>query len=402
LEGHTVAVFKLVFSGDGTWLYSASGDQTIRIWDVRERRCLTVLRGSSDEINSLALSPDGATLASACKDGVIALWNARPPAQQQAGLMPLGIWGRVAVAFAPSSRTFTLVRGGTVALLDLATREETEQLPALGTDISHVVYSPDGTLLVSGGASGRIRVWSCVERRLLRELDASDVGICQLVFRADGGRLLSVDRRNQAIWWDTVTWQVVQTFTMGPWESMAISPDGRLLAFGLTGGAVRWLNAETGELLAESSGGHRNPPRGIAFSSDGTRAVSAAIDGTVAIWDPSRFQLITSFKGHMMGAHAATFSPDDRRFATGGGAHDVVKLWDVETYREVLTLSAEGSLFWIAAFSPDGRWLTACSLISGQFHLWHAPSWEEIAAAENRPVGGGRGLIPGSLGSLVE
>jgi hypothetical protein len=55
-----------------------------------------------------------------------------------------------------------------------------------------------------------------------------------------------------------------------------------------------------------------------------------------------------------------------------------------------MTLSAEDSLFWVIAFSPDGQWLAASSEISGQLHLWYAPSWEEIEAAENRAAEGGQ------------
>jgi hypothetical protein len=38
-------------------------------------------------------------------------------------------------------------------------------------------------------------------------------------------------------------------------------------------------------------------------------------------------------------------------------------------------------MFTIAIFSPDDQWLAACSW-EGQLHLWHAPSWAAIAAAE--------------------
>ncbi len=387
LEEHTSWVTNLAFSKDGRRLYSASADQTIRVWDVAQRRCLATLRGSRQGVNGLALSPDGATLASACKDGTVALWNAHPrPEQEQPRRIAMDPGARF--GFAPGSRVVAAPREGIVRLFDLATLEEIEPLPALGDRVNRVAYSPDGTLLVSAGQDGKVRVWSCVERRLLcDELDASDAPIAQLVFRADGKRLLSVDGRGQAIWWDTVVWQPARRFVLEganlqPWTA-AVSPDGHLLLVGFVG-AVRWFNAETGELLKETSDGIRSDVWGCAFSADGARAGSAVTDGTVVIWDSASLQLIGAVTGHMHAAVGVAFSPDGRRFATGGFAHDAVKLWDVESHRQVMTLPAEGSLFWTVAFSPDGRWLAACSGRSGQLHLWQAPSWEEIEAAEKK------------------
>ena len=120
MEGHTGWICKLTFSTDGLWLYSASGDQTIRIWDVRQRRCLAILRGSSHEVYGLALSPDGTTLASACKDGVVAFWNALPrPEKELPKLMASDRFGQP--AFAPDSRVLAAPVARTVSLFDLAT-----------------------------------------------------------------------------------------------------------------------------------------------------------------------------------------------------------------------------------------------------------------------------------------
>jgi WD40 repeat protein/serine/threonine protein kinase len=382
LERHTSWICELIFSTDGQRLYSASADQTIRIWDVGQRRCLATLRGSRDEVYGLALSPDGNTLASAGKDGVVAFWNALPrPEEELPRLIPLGRFGWP--AFAPDSRVLAAPRAGTVSLFDLATSKEIEQLPALGTDGVYIVaYSPDGTLLVSGSENGKIRVWSCAERRLLRELDGHKESTFLLRFRADGTRLLSVDVNGKAIWWDALTWQTGRTFVVESfWRWANISPDGRLLAIGAAVGPLRWLNAETGELLDTTTGGHRQNVKGVAFSGDGSRVASVANDGTVAIWDPSSFQLIAAFKGHMQGAHGVAFSPDGRRLATGGGSRDAVKLWDLSTHRELMTLSGQGSMFSFVVFSPDGRWLAACNS-DGKLHLWRAPSWAEIEAAE--------------------
>jgi WD40 repeat protein/serine/threonine protein kinase len=384
LAGHTGWICELIFAADGQRLYSASADQTIRIWDVEQQRCLATLRGSRDEVHGLALSPDGTTLASASKDGIVAFWSTvLHPDEEMPKVIPLG--GLVWPVFAPDSRVFAMPIKGTVRLFDPATAREIEQIPALGTDVDNVIYSPDGTLLVSGSTRGTLRMWSCAERRLLRQLGDPNIPIHPIAFRADGKRLLSLDAEGKIIWWDTLTWQVIQAFRAETKSvsSVALSPDGCLLGIGTLTGAVHWLSAETGELLTATSAAHRQIVGNIAFSADGTRAASVAQCGTVALWDPSSLRLIVSFKGHMQAANGVTFSPDGRRLATGGGGREAVKLWDMATYRDLMTLSGQGSVFSFVAFSPDGKSLIACNR-EGHFHLWRAPSWEEIEAAERQ------------------
>jgi len=236
-------------------------------------------------------------------------------------------------------------------------------------------------------------VWSCVEHRLLQDLGDPYGPILRLGFRTDGKRLLSLARgfptltsrlppTAKAIWWDTLTWQPVRSFEV---ESpvTAVSPDGRLLAVGTGTGAVRWLDGETGELLATPSTAHHSRVAQIALSREGTQAVSVSDEGTVAIWDLSSFQPIDVFRGHMLGAHGVALSPDGMRLATSSNGREAVKLWDLSTRRELIMLAGQGSSFGDVAFSPDGRWLAARNM-KNELHLWHAPSWEEIEAAEKK------------------
>jgi WD40 repeat protein len=274
-----------------------------------------------------------------------------------------------------------------VSLFDLATSEEIEQLPALGTNVSAIAYSPDGTLLVSGGENGTIRVWSCAERRLVRELDGHKKRIGLLRFRADGRGLLSIDSKGTVIWWDVATWEAGQSFSvelLGKpetiWRWPDVSPDGRLLALGTRTGAMRWLNADTGELLEATSGDASIWL--VAFSGDGLQVASTSNHGSVALWDPTSFTWVTSFRAHLMAAHGVAFSPDGRRLATGGAMNrDAVRLWDLSTRRELLTLPGQCAVSGCVTFSRDGRWLAACGRGS-ELNLWRAPSWEEIEAAE--------------------
>jgi len=147
-------------------------------------------------------------------------------------------------------------------------------------------------------------------------------------------------------------------------------------------GQLSWWDTASGKRLAATLS-HRRRVTGGAFSPDGARAASVGEDGTVALWDTASLQTNAFFKGHINAAFGVAFAPDTCRLATGGGGRDAVKLWDLFTHRELVVLPGQGFLFSFVAFSPDGNWLAACNS-QGQLHLWHAPSWAEIEAAEKR------------------
>ena len=76
LEGHTEAVLNVAFSPDGTKLASASGDTTVRMWDLNTECPQYTCSGHKGWVLYVAFSPDGKTLASAGMDHNILLWDA--------------------------------------------------------------------------------------------------------------------------------------------------------------------------------------------------------------------------------------------------------------------------------------------------------------------------------------
>ncbi|MEH2248526.1 WD40 repeat domain-containing protein, partial [Nostoc sp.] len=75
LRGHSDSVFSIVFSPDGKTLASASADKTIKLWNLDTRKEITTFRGHSDLVTRVVFSPDGKILASASFDKTIKLWN---------------------------------------------------------------------------------------------------------------------------------------------------------------------------------------------------------------------------------------------------------------------------------------------------------------------------------------
>ena len=68
LEGHSEAVLSVAFSPQGDRLASASGDSTVRLWDLNTECPQATLEGHKGWVLFVAFSPDGATLASAGMD----------------------------------------------------------------------------------------------------------------------------------------------------------------------------------------------------------------------------------------------------------------------------------------------------------------------------------------------
>jgi serine/threonine protein kinase/WD40 repeat protein len=107
-------------------------------------------------------------------------------------------------------------------------------------------------------------------------------------------------------------------------SGMAVSPDGKTLAIGSTGGAIYLWDAATAVQLATLHG-HRDAPDRIVFSADGLTLVSGSNAGEIKLWNLATRQPIFDLTGHSGKIRYLRFSADGRRLvsaadrADGGG-----------------------------------------------------------------------------------
>jgi WD40 repeat protein len=76
LEGHTGRVSVIAFSPDGKTVASASGDNTVKLWDAGIGTEQHTLYAHADWVIAVAFSPDGKKVATASDDETVKLWDA--------------------------------------------------------------------------------------------------------------------------------------------------------------------------------------------------------------------------------------------------------------------------------------------------------------------------------------
>jgi len=79
MEGRNIATYKIAYSSngpDGARIAAGAEDFTVRVWNAATGTTLSVLRGHTDLVTSVAFSPDGTLIASGSRDGTMRVWDA--------------------------------------------------------------------------------------------------------------------------------------------------------------------------------------------------------------------------------------------------------------------------------------------------------------------------------------
>ncbi|AFZ16427.1 WD40 repeat domain-containing protein [Allocoleopsis franciscana] len=149
--------------------------------------------------------------------------------------------------------------------------------------------------------------------------------------------------------------------------SVAISPNGKLLAMGGTNGEIHlWQLPETQLLITNK--GHTSLVFSVVFSPDSRMLASGSADGTVKLWDCSTGQCLNVLPGHIGNAWSVAFSPDGHSLASGSG-DGTLRCWDLNTGQCLKMWQAHLGQVWSVAFSPQGRTL-ASSGADNTMKLW--------------------------------
>lgn len=150
-----------------------------------------------------------------------------------------------------------------------------------------MAYSPAGNRMITAPDRYSINVWNLEKMTALYSIPTSFSGAVNCVAFSADGTLFATGHYDGVInIWKTETGEKVKSLgAAGVVESIAFSPNGQLLASGLSynTSVIQIWSVNTGELLRVLEG-HPRAVAFLSFSTDNTLLASASYDGTIRLW----------------------------------------------------------------------------------------------------------------------
>ena len=162
-------------------------------------------------------------------------------------------------------------------------------------------------------------------------------------------------------------------------ESVAFSQDGSQAVSGSRDKTVRIWNVTTGGVETELKG-HTGWVTSVAFSQDGSRVVSGSGDNTIRIWNVMTSEVEAELKGHTESVTSVAFSQDGSRVVSGS-EDETVLIWNATTGEVEAELKGHTDWVTSVAFSQDGSRVVSGS-VDETVLIWNATTGEVEAELE--------------------
>ncbi|MCX7665212.1 MAG: hypothetical protein N2112_06680 [Gemmataceae bacterium] len=331
---HNAKANKVVFAGSNQQVLSASDDGTVRLWDL----------GNGREVRRYSPSKEKARGLAATRDG----------------------------------KLFAVTYPNEIHLVKTETMERVHLLKGHEGVIEALVFSEDGTQLVSGGDDTSIRLWNVADGKAgiilnpdyKTDKEGSYKQVSSLSISKDGKFILSGDAGGNIRVWDPSKPEEkrivtgIEAHRNGRVTSVLFGGGDSKVIFSCGADGIAMMHPgydPSGKEIGFSTkkfdskaGGSDAPLTAMAVTADGNYMLTGSVDTSIRVWDIKNGRVIRIYPGHTATVNAIALSPDDRTFVSVSDDQSV-KLWTLAVADEHDNFDDHKGIVWSAALSPNGK-----------------------------------------------
>ncbi len=371
-------------------LFTAGVDGRVREWsnggdDTAQSVELFSVDVNGGAIWSLAVSPDQGTLAIGCEDGRIRL-------------------------FSIYDRSIEFLRG--FEAIEASTTSTSARILSLS-------WNPQGDALVSGSASGSIKLWNCQTGRPVHSIKLAGVSVWSVAF-CDSQSFATGDAKGRLQFWDVASGTLLQSFPAFRADVLSVvALQGRVFATGVDHKVVQFVQVAAPNAVGHLSdkwiqGGiryfHTHDVRSLATVSikyqkeseffERQVLISGGVDCTLVVSDPDAFDRAQEKESKAFNAHQRrllTFSRHSPMIqmardspVLAGRIGNTIQIWklaesktDAPVHLADLKISRYEPITSFA-ISPSGEFV--CILTSSEFKLFRITEDSKVTRIESVPT----------------
>ena len=388
LTGHQDVVRTLAVTSDGQYVFSASEDRTIRMWNIASGHGVRTYSGHAAGINVISISQDDAYLVTGSDDTTIMVWNINSGSLEHTFLDHSG--RILAICMMPDGKhVLSASEQGGLLLWRLSDGALIKRFPQVDTGIWSICVLPDGTSALTASASNHIQLWNLETGLVEKTLSAHSDWVWDICLTPDGRYLISASEDQTILIWDLASFNVVQLLRghLGGVRAVAVTPNSRYVVSASEDRSLKVWNLDSGS-VERTFTGHDRWVWDVEITPNGLCAISASDDHSLKIWSIASQHYRPRIDAHKKSIRAVKVTPENHH-ALSVSDDRTLGVWNMASGKRQHTLEGHTDWVWDLAFTRDTMYA-----ITGSFdhslRVWNLQTGTTKYILKAIPTGYGR------------